>query len=506
MMGHDSANGGKGRHSAGGIPESAFLRDFLPRTADAYRTLIEQIPAAIHLSRLDSVASTVFISPQIAEMTGYRPDEYVADRHLWTRLLHPEDRDRVLAANRRHISTAEPFDEEYRLIARDGSIVWIKEESRVLRDEHGKPIASQGVMLDISESKRAEQQLRDSIEDRRRLKVRLTGAQIESGVQALLAALNARDGYTGEHSHAVVELAECVARRMGLSDDEVRSARQVALLHDIGKLGVPDSVLRKPGPLDAHEWRVMREHTIVGARIVSSIPGLDDLAPAIRAEHERWDGKGYPDGLAGEEIPLASRIVFVCDAYHAMISNRPYRKAMPETAARGELRRKAGSQFDATVVDALLQELGQATPPELIDVDEPPIRVLLVDDDASARMLLRFTLQTEGVFEVIGEAGDGSEAIAMTRSKQPDAVVIDLAMPVMGGLEAIPVIRNLSTATKVVVFTASDSTDVFDKALQAGAHVCLGKGTSLTEVAHVIQSLGAGDRATAPFHGAGPTT
>ena len=118
MTGHNRANRGNRRRGAGGYSHSAFPRDFVRRTADAYRTLVEQIPAVTHLSRLDSVASTVFISPQVAEMTGYGPDEWVADGHLWTRLLHPEDRDRVLAANRRHIFTAEPFGEEYRLIAR----------------------------------------------------------------------------------------------------------------------------------------------------------------------------------------------------------------------------------------------------------------------------------------------------------------------------------------------------------------------------------------------------
>ena len=494
MTNHTTPNGGNGRLHAPRLPHMGFPQDFVPRAGDAYRTLIEQIPAATHLSRLDSLASTIYISPQIAEMTGFGPDEWIVDRQLWTRLLHPEDRDRVLAANERHISASESFNEEYRLIARDGSIVWIREESRVLLDEHGKPLASQGVMLDVTDRKRAEQELHETLEDRRRLKVLLTGAQVESGVQALLAALNARDGYTGGHSRAVVNLTECVARRMGLSENELRLARQVALLHDIGKLGVPDSVLRKPGPLDAHEWAVMREHPVIGARIVSSIPGLDDLAPAIRAEHERWDGNGYPDGLAGGEIPFASRIVFVCDAYHAMISNRPYRKAMPEALARRELRRAAGSQFDPAVVDSLLEELSEASPLAHIDLGTPLIRVLIVDDDVSTRMLLRFTMEAEGIFEVIGEAGDGSEAIAIARSEQPDAVVIDLAMPVMGGLEAIPMIRNSSPRTKVVVFSASDSSDVFDTALKAGAHVCLGKGALLAEVTTIIENLNADDR------------
>lgn len=491
-----ASDAGNGRPASPTRENVDSPQEFVPRVGDAYRTLIEQIPAATLLSRLDDVSSTIYISPQIRDMTGYAPEEWSDDRHPWTRLLHEDDRDRVLKAKKRHITAGEPFEEEYRLVVRDGSTVWIKEESRVLVDEHGRPIASQRVMLDISDRKRAEEQLLSTLEERRRLQVQLTGAQVESGVQALLAALNARDGYTGEHSRAVVDLVERVAKQMDLSDHDTRMARQVALMHDIGKLGVPDSVLRKPGPLDAHEWRVMREHPIIGARIVAAIPGLEDLAPAIRSEHERWDGNGYPDGLSGEDIPLASRIVFGCDAYHAMISHRPYRKAMPEAAARQELRRKAGSQFDAVAVDALLTVLAETSSLAEINVDAARIRVLLVDDDASTRMLLRFTIEAEAGLEVIGEAGDGSEAIAMARAEQPDAVVIDLAMPVMGGLEAIPVIRRASPRAKVVVFTASDAPNVFDSALKAGAHVCLGKGTSLTEVTNVIEDLSTDARAS----------
>jgi PAS domain S-box-containing protein len=470
---------------------------FLPTNSNAYRTLIEQIPAATHLSRLDETSSTVYISPQIAGMTGYGPNEWIVDRHLWTRLLHPEDCDRVMAAHRRHTATGEPFSEEYRLIARDGSTVWIKEESRVLLDEHGAKIASQGIMVDITDHKRLAEQLRESLELRRRLTDELAGAKAQTGTEALLAALNARDGYTGEHSQAVVNLVKRVARRLGLSEREVTIATKVAFLHDVGKIGVPDSVLRKPGPLNAHEWRVMREHPIIGARIVTSIPSLAELAPAIRAEHERWDGNGYPDGLAGESIPLASRIVFVCDAYHAMISQRPYRKALPDVHARDQLQKNAGTQFDPTVVKALLAELEEEGPLErgVIEVDAAAIRVLLVDDDESTRMLLRFTLEAEGTFEVIGEAGDGAEALAMVRSEQPHAVVIDLAMPVMGGLEAIPAIRQSSPSTRIVVFTASDAPGVLNDALRLGADICLGKGASLTEVATVLEALCKPDRA-----------
>jgi PAS domain S-box-containing protein/putative nucleotidyltransferase with HDIG domain len=453
--------------------------------------MIEQLPAATHLSRLDETSSTIYISPQIEAMTGYRPDEYIADPHLWSKLLHPDDRERMLAANAEHVDVGQPFSEEYRLIARDGRVVWVKEESRILADENESPIASQGIILDCTDYRRVEHELRQSLEVRRDLTLRLTVAKAESGIEALIAALSARDGYTGEHCQAVVDLVERVAERLGLSDDEVKHARQVALLHDIGKMGVPDSILRKTGPLDAHQWRVMREHPIIGARIVESIPGLEQLAPAIRAEHERWDGNGYPDGLAGEAIPLVSRIVFVCDAYHAMISNRPYRRAMSEPSARLELRRKAGSQFDTAPVNALLTVLEQEGPPaaDPLQFDEPRIRVLLVDDDASIRMLLRFTLESEGTFEICGEAGDGSEALAMAQAAQPDAIVIDLAMPIMGGLQAIPRNKQLSPATKIVVFTASDSPDVLDDAMRSGADVCLGKGASLTEVSGILSTL-----------------
>jgi diguanylate cyclase (GGDEF)-like protein len=175
--------------------------------------------------------------------------------------------------------------------------------------------------------------------------------------QALLAALKARERYTAEHSEAVVALSTAVARELGLSDEEVVQVAQVALLHDVGKLGVPEAILQKPGPLSDAEWRIVRAHPAIGERVVGSIDSLAHLAPAVRAEHERWDGDGYPDGLAGATIPLASRICLACDAWHAMTSDRPYRSALSADAARAELRRHAGTQFCPRTVEALLTVL-----------------------------------------------------------------------------------------------------------------------------------------------------
>jgi two-component system, cell cycle response regulator len=173
-------------------------------------------------------------------------------------------------------------------------------------------------------------------------------------IRSLAAALEARDGYTGEHSDDVHALALAVATELGLDGAACAEVETVALLHDIGKIGVPDHVLHKPGPLDDEEWRLMREHPVIGARILSPLPGLSAVATAVRHEHERWDGTGYPDGLAGEAIPLASRIVLACDAYHALVSDRPYRRALSAQDARAELRRCAGTQFDPRVVDAIV--------------------------------------------------------------------------------------------------------------------------------------------------------
>ena len=184
-------------------------------------------------------------------------------------------------------------------------------------------------------------------------------------VRSLAAALEARDGYTGEHSDAVHALSVAVAERLGLYPREVAEVEAVALLHDVGKIGIPDHILHKPGPLTAEEWVLMREHPVIGERILRPLPGLSDVATAVRHEHERWDGRGYPDGISGEDIPLASRIVLTCDAYNALVSDRPYRKRLSDATAEAELRRCAGTQFDPRVVESLLECIADG-------VDEAP--------------------------------------------------------------------------------------------------------------------------------------
>jgi diguanylate cyclase (GGDEF)-like protein len=183
-----------------------------------------------------------------------------------------------------------------------------------------------------------------------------------AAVQALAAAIEERDAYTHEHSEAVVHLARGVALLLGMSNDHAARIAHAALLHDVGKLAVPHAILHKAGPLDPEEWAVMFEHPIAGERILLRIPELAAIAPIVRHEHEHWDGSGYPDRLRGLRIPVGSRIILACDAWHAMRTDRPYRSALDADAAIAELRRGAGREFDPEVVDALLDLLGEVPP------------------------------------------------------------------------------------------------------------------------------------------------
>jgi putative nucleotidyltransferase with HDIG domain len=164
-----------------------------------------------------------------------------------------------------------------------------------------------------------------------------------------------------DHAREVAALAEALARRLGLDRRACEEVARAAALHDIGKLAIPSEVLAKPGPLDASEHALLRGHTLLGEAMLSAAPPLRPIALLVRASHERWDGRGYPDGLAGEAIPLGARIVAVCDAFSAMCEVRPYGAVLTERDAIAELRRCAGTQFDPRVVDAFCRTR-RATP------------------------------------------------------------------------------------------------------------------------------------------------
>jgi diguanylate cyclase (GGDEF)-like protein len=239
---------------------------------------------------------------------------------------------------------------------------WVKNLATQALSEHGEGFAITAACGSVllphdghspSEALRlADQRMYASKANRR------TSASRQS-MDVLVRVLSERSAELGEHIHGVGEFASLVAREVGLPEETLGDIERAGTLHDIGKIAIPDAILEKKGALDEDEWVFVRKHTLIGERILGAAPALSRVAKIVRSSHEWFDGSGYPDGLAGEEIPLSSRIISVCDAFDAMISHRPYRPSMSVKLACDELRAKAGTQFDPRVVDAFLATLSK---------------------------------------------------------------------------------------------------------------------------------------------------
>jgi putative nucleotidyltransferase with HDIG domain len=196
-------------------------------------------------------------------------------------------------------------------------------------------------------------------------------------IETLNAAVEARDPYTAGHSQRVRRVALAIGRELGFSPKQLGTLGTAALFHDIGKIGIPDSILTKTGPLEPGEAAVMREHVTRGAEIVSKVSSFHEAVPAIRHHHERWDGLGYPDGLSGDDIPLKSAIIGLADAWDAMTTDRPYAVAQSLNEALMQIRSGRGKQFNPSVVDAFA-EVAKRHPAEILPPEAPAARVAVV--------------------------------------------------------------------------------------------------------------------------------
>ena len=188
-------------------------------------------------------------------------------------------------------------------------------------------------------------QLHDQLED------------TENILFALANVVEVKDHFTDHHLKRMAHFSESLARLVGLSEIEQRHMRFGGILHDIGKVGISDTILRKPGKLTPEEYEIIKEHTVLGEQIVQPMRFGAQVGPMVRGHHERWDGGGYPDGLSGEQIPLGARIISVCDTFDAMTSDRPYRKALPDQVAKEELQNNTGSQFDPELAKIFIENL-----------------------------------------------------------------------------------------------------------------------------------------------------
>jgi diguanylate cyclase (GGDEF)-like protein len=250
--------------------------------------------------------------------------------------------------------------DEFCVIARAGkreNELWVKRVATGALTEHGEGFeitAACGSVLIPGEGRTPSEALR--LADQRMYASKASGRKSASRqtMDVLVRVLSERNTELGEHIHGVAELAGLVARKLGFPEEAIGDVERAGRLHDIGKIAIPDAILEKRGALDEAEWTFIRRHTLVGERIVGAAPSLAHVAKIVRSSHEWFDGSGYPDGLAGEQIPLSARIISVCDAFGAMTSDRPYRPAMSIELACAELRAHAGTQFDPTVVDAFL--------------------------------------------------------------------------------------------------------------------------------------------------------
>ena len=225
--------------------------------------------------------------------------------------------------------------------------------------------ASAGAVEIPRETKEPTQALRLADQHMYREKIGNQSGAAELITSVLHAALAQRHPDLGEHSDNVAGDVEMLARTMGLDNEMINLIAKAGDLHDVGKLGIPDEIITKPGPLTDDEWEFMKQHTVMGEQIIAAAgPSLERIGPLVRASHERWDGNGYPDGLAGEEIPLGARIITICDSFRAMLDDRVYKSAMSLDEALQELRRCAGTQFDPTLVEVFCRLVAERTHPD----------------------------------------------------------------------------------------------------------------------------------------------
>jgi PAS domain S-box-containing protein len=308
---------------------------------NAIAQLVEQLPAIVYLWEAGAAGQCYYVSAAIESVLGHPADDWLADPSLWARSLHPEDHDRAVAQELRSREDMTDFAAEYRMFARDGRLVWIRDEGVMIRETEGSPAYLLGLMYDITPDREAQESLRRSHEET---------------IRRLSRAAEFRDDDTGTHIERVSRYCALIAVRLGLDREHSNQLRIASPMHDVGKIGVTDAILRKPGPLDAMERAAMQRHAEIGHSILagSGADLLERAATIALTHHERYDGAGYPHGLAGEEIPLDGRIVAVADVFDALTTDRVYRRAHSHEQALAIMRLERGGHFDPRVLDAFL--------------------------------------------------------------------------------------------------------------------------------------------------------
>lgn len=296
------------------------------------------------ISKHDSRGTFLYVSPACRRILGYEPEELIGNPVA--PLVHPEDAKQLAAL----LSTPEWKDitvtVDYRARHKNGEYIWIETTARPFYDELSERQEFQASSRNITERKEAEEKLQHahaSLQD-----------AYDRTIEGWVRALDLRDRETEGHTQRVTNMTEKLARGLGYTDEEIVHIRRGALLHDMGKMGIPDEILQKAGPLTDDEWVIMRRHPEMAFQMLSKIHYLKEAITIPYYHHERWDGSGYPHKLKGVEIPLQARMFAVVDVWDALTSDRPYRKKMPQNEVIEYLQKEAGRLFDPQVVEKFI--------------------------------------------------------------------------------------------------------------------------------------------------------
>jgi PAS domain S-box-containing protein len=296
--------------------------------------------APISIFLTNAAGRCIYANPYLQATTGLALQESL--EFAWGNAVQPGNPQGVMARSSPMAGEGGELSPEFPLENLQGETRWVRVRTVTMLFADGSHVGRLGIVEDITERKRAEEALKN--------------ATLET-LKALSQVIEANDPYTAGHSARVTEIALRIASEMSLGEDQLDILHIAGLLHDLGKVGIPESVLNKPSKLTRVEWLMIQAHPVISAQTAEQVTAFRAAVPAIRHHHERWDGTGYPDRLAGESIPLLARILAVADSFEAMTSRRAYRRARTQEEAVAELARGAGSQWDPATVDAFLRTL-----------------------------------------------------------------------------------------------------------------------------------------------------
>jgi PAS domain S-box-containing protein/putative nucleotidyltransferase with HDIG domain len=324
------------------LQEQERMQQALAEREAQFRLLAEN--SSDMISRHDMHGTFLYVSPACRTLLGYEPAELIGQPVI--PFVHPDDAKSILellsSPMWKHPTAAVP----YRARHKNGEYIWLETTAKIIYDHENNAIEVQASSRDITERKHVQVALQQANQDLREA--------YDKTIEGWVLALDLRDRETEGHTQRVTEMAVRLARELGCTDEELLQIRRGALLHDMGKMGIPDEILQKPGALTNEEWVIMRRHPLYAYQMLSPISYLNQALIIPYYHHERWDGTGYPHGLKGEEIPLLARLFAVVDVWDALSSDRPYRKRIPPKEVAEYLEKEAGKLFDPSIVEKFL--------------------------------------------------------------------------------------------------------------------------------------------------------